>query len=116
MAFLYTSPCAAVDALTAVPLPLCVSLPLGVTVQDRIATIKFPNGHEITLPYDEQSTLKSLLPVIAETNKLLYVLLYGGGGDPLCCMARDENNCVRVCCLCWLQAAFGGLRLLCTQQ
>lgn len=96
MAFLYTSPCAAVDALTAVPLPLCVSLPLGVTVQDRIATIKFPNGHEITLPYDEQSTLKSLLPVIAETNKLLYVLLYGGGEIP-CVVWRVTRTIVCVC-------------------
>lgn len=39
-------------------------------IADQIVTIKFPNGHEMMLPYDADSTLRSLLPVIAETHKL----------------------------------------------
>jgi hypothetical protein len=94
----------------------CVSS-LCVTVQDRIATIKFPNGHEVTLPYDEQSTLKSLLPVIAETNKLLYVVLCGVKWIGL---AHDVNasdvSRLSLCLSLLLQAAFRGLCLLCAQQ
>lgn len=88
------------------------------TVQDRIATIKFPNGHEITLPYDEQSTLKSLLPVIAETNKLLYVMsmdwAHDGSACDVMCISLSRSLSVSLSLL--LQAAFRGLCLLCAQQ